>query len=516
MRRPWLLAAAVLFAPLSLAGQQKASAARGPDLKALDAWITGAMAEWKVPGVAVGVVKDGQVVLAKGYGYRNLEEKLPVTARTLMAIGSNSKSFTAVLMAQLVDQGKLDWEKPVRDYLPEFRMYDPYASREMTPRDLVSHSSGLPRHDLLWYGRKTTRKSIVERLRYLEPTTTFRGRFQYQNLMFITAGYLTEQLTGKSWEAQIQDQIFTPLGMSRANTSVLDSQKSDDFSYPYSLQDSAVVRIPFRNIDVAGPAGSINASVEDMLKYVQFRIDSGLANGKQLVSKAQVTKMQTPVIVANGFTGEEGTELAPTTYALAVAVTNYRGHKLIIHGGGIDGFLSQMSWMPWDRLGVVVLTNYSGANVANIITNHVYDAFLGLGPVDWVARQKTQMARGAAFADSVRKARAAEKKPGTSPSHPLADYAGTYEHPGYGQVTVSVVGDGLELQVDDVKAPLRHFHYDVFEIGDAKTVVPIQGRATFLTSTKGIVDRLALPFEPALPDRIFTRAGPAGGRAGGQ
>lgn len=503
MLRAWLLAAVVLFSPLSVESQQKA--AKGPDLKALDAWVTSAMSEWKVPGVAVGVVQDGKVVVAKGYGYRNLEEKLPVTERTLMAIGSNTKSFTAVLLAQLVEAGKLDWEKPVRDYLPEFRMWDAYATREMTPRDLVSHSSGLPRHDLLWYGRKTTRKEVVSRLQYLEPTTTFRGRFQYQNLMFITAGYLSEKLSGKSWDDQIRDQIFTPLGMTRSNTTVSESVKSDDFSYPYGLKDSTVVRIPFRQLDAAGPAGSINSSVEEMLKYVQFRIDSGLAGGRQLVSRASVTKMQTPVIVANGFAGQEGLEIGPTTYALALAVSNYRGHKLIIHGGGIDGFLSQMSWLPNERIGVVVLTNFSGANVANIITNHVYDVFLGLDQVDWIGRQKTAMAKGKVRADSAEMAQKAERKPGTSPSHPLAEYAGVYEHPGYGQVTITVAGSGLQLQLDDVKTPLTHFHYDVFEIGDAETVVPINGRATFLTNTKGIVDRLALPFEPALPDRIFTR-----------
>jgi len=503
MLRAWLLAAVVLLSPLSAEGQQKA--AKGPDLKALDAWVTRAMTEWKIPGVAVGVVQDGKVVLAKGYGYRNVEEKLPVTERTLMAIGSNTKSFTTVLMAQLVDAGKLDWEKPVRDYLPDFRLWDPYATREMTPRDLVSHSSGLPRHDLLWYGRNTTRKEVYQRLQYLEPTTSFRGRFQYNNLMFMTAGYLTEQLTGKSWDDQIRDQIFGPLGMSRSTTKVSESIKSDDFSYPYSLKDSAVVRIPFRQLDAAGPAGSINSSVEEMLKYVQFRIDSGRVGGNQLVSKKAVAKMQTPVIVANGFAGEEGLEIGPTTYALALAVTNYRGHKLVIHGGGIDGFLSQMSWLPNERIGVVVLTNSSAMNVANIITYHVYDAFLGLDPVDWIGRQKANVAQGAGRADSVKKAREAERKPGTRPSHQLADFAGVYEHPGYGRVTISQAGDGLQLQFDDIKTPLTHFHYDVFEIGDAQTVVPIQGRATFLTNTKGVVDRLALPFEPALPDRIFTR-----------
>lgn len=514
MLRALLLVVVVLFPPFSLSSQQKA--AKAPDLKALDAWVTGAMAEWKIPGVAVGIVKDGKVVVAKGYGYRNVEEKLPVTERTVMAIGSNTKSFTVVLMGLLVDKGKLDWEKPVRDYLPDFRLSDPYATREMTPRDLVSHSSGLPRHDLLWYGRSTTRKEIYERLQYLEPTTSFRGRFQYQNLMYITAGYLTEHLTGRSWEQQLKDEIFTPLGMTRTNTSVTETARSDDFSYPYTTRDSQVVRIPFRQLDAAGPAGSINSSVEEMLKYIQMRIDSGTVVGKNLFSRAVNTRMQTPVIVANGFAGAETGEIGPTTYGLGVAVTNYRGHKLVIHGGGIDGFLSQMSWLPNERIGVIVLTNSTGANVANIITNHVYDVFLGLDPVDWIGRQKTALARGKVRADSVRIAREAERKPGTSPSHALADYAGTYEHPGYGQVIITATGGGLELQFDSHKAPLKHFHYDVFEITDPQNIVPLSGRMTFLTNAKGVVDRIGMPIEQALSDRIFTRAAPTVTRAAGQ
>jgi CubicO group peptidase (beta-lactamase class C family) len=514
--RAALLAAVVLASPLSVSAQQKA-AAKGPDLKAFDAWVTRAMDEWKIPGVAVGIVKDGKVVLAKGYGYRNLEEKLPVTEKTILAIGSNTKSFTVVLMGKLVDQGKLDWEKPVRSYMPDFRLYDAYSTAEMTPRDLVSHGSGLPRHDLLWYGRSWGRKDIYQRLQYLEPTTSFRGRFQYQNLMYITAGYLTEQLTGKSWEQQLQDEIFGPLGMTRTNTSVTQTQKVDDFSYPYTTRDSQVVRIPFRQLDAAGPAGSINSSVEDMLKYVQMRIDSGVAGGKQFYSKAVNTKMQTPIIVAPGFAGPENTgDIGPTTYALGVAVTNYRGHKMVIHGGGIDGFLSQMSWLPNERIGAIVLTNSTAANIANIITYHIYDVFLGKEELDWIGRQKTQMARGRVAQDSVRKARIAERKQGTQPSHALADYTGTYEHPGYGQVIITSNGNALELQFDTHKTALSHFHYDVFEIPDAQTVVPIQGRASFLTNSAGVVDRVALPIEQALPDRIFTRVSGSGTKAGGQ
>jgi len=477
------------------------------DVPAIDRYVTAVMTEWKVTGLSVGIIRDGQVVLAKGYGYRDVEQKLPVTPRTLMAIGSNTKSFTTVLMAMLADSGKLDWEKPVRDYLPDFQLWDAYATREMTPRDLVSHVSGLPRHDLLWYGRNFTRPELYQRLRYLEPSTSFRGRLQYNNLMFMTAGILTERLTGKSWDDQVRDRIFAPLGMTRAMTSSKDLARADDFAWPYGLVDGAVARLPVRIIDNAAPAGSIVASVEDMLKYVQFRIDSGKAGGRQVMSAKSEARLTTPLVAAPGFEGEDA-ELEPTTYAMGLAITNYRGYRLVMHGGGIDGFISQMAWLPRERIGIVVLTNFSGAGdtpVPNFLTYHLYDVVLGLDPVDWVARARKASLRGKTSEDSAIAARAAERKPGTQPSHPLASYAGNYEHPGYGTISIVQTGDRLEMVLDSHHAPLRHFHYDVFEMGDPRSLVPLNGRVTFLTNGKGEVDRIAVPLEGTLPDLIFVR-----------
>ena len=229
----------------------------------------------------------------------------------------------------------------------------------MTPRDLVSHVSGLPRHDLLWYGRKFTRQELYQRLQYLEPSTSFRGRLQYNNLMFMTAGLLTERLTGKSWDDQIRERIFGPLGMTRASTSGQRPSEERRFCVALWAQGRRRGAAPDPGHRQRGPAGSINASVMDMLKYVQFHIDSGRAGGRQLISARSEARITTPVAAAPGFEGEDP-ELEPTTYALGLAVTNFRGHRLVIHGGGIDGFISQMSWLPRERIGIVVLTNYSG------------------------------------------------------------------------------------------------------------------------------------------------------------
>ncbi len=500
-------------------------------LDGLDQYVNGVMKEWHLPGLALGVLQDGKPVVLKGYGYRDVDHQLPVTPRTLMGIGSNSKSFTVVLMGMLLDSGKLQWDTPVRTYLSDFQLYDQFATQEMTPRDLVTHRSGLPRHDALWYGRSFTREQLYQRLRYLQPNASFRSRWQYQNLMFMTAGYLVEKLTGRPWDDLVRTRIFTPLGMTRSNTSVRDLPGSDDAALAYVWRDCpatqatgsgvadgaaprapecGLVKVPYRNIDAVGPAGAINSSVEEMLHYLQFRIDSGRYQGKALLSSKVEREMETPqMLVAGAEIWPD--ELGMAAYGLGLSVTTYRGRKLVQHGGGIDGFISQMSWMPKERIGVMVLSDMSGNNpVPNIVSRSVFDRLLGLDQIDWVGRTKKQQAEAEARSKKQQEERAAERKPGTSPSHPLTAYAGAYEHPGYGRLTVQTTGEGLEISLDAFRVRLKHFHYDVFEIDDPMNIVPLSGRVTFLMDKKGDVDRVTVPFEPNVPDIVFTRVKDAG------
>jgi CubicO group peptidase (beta-lactamase class C family) len=493
------------------------------DFRALDQFVEEVMKEWHVPGLALGVIQDGSPVLLKGYGFRDLERRLPVTPRTLMAIGSNSKSFTVVLMGMLVDSGKLAWDQPVRTYLPDFQLHDPFATQEMTPRDLVVHRSGLPRHDALWYGRSFDREELYRRLKFLEPSASFRSRWQYQNLMFLTAGYLVERISGRTWDDLVKERIFAPLEMKRSNTSVRDLKpESDDAAVAYvwracpetatgastSRPDSpqcGLVRVPYRNIDAVGPAGSINSSVEEMLHYIQFHIDSGAYRGRQLLSKANAREMQTPQMLV-GTQEIWPDELGMATYGLGLSITTYRGRKLVQHGGGIDGFISQMSWMPRERIGVMVLTNQSGNNpVPNIVTRRVFDLMLGLDPIDWVARVKEQEREARERSEQQRKEREAQRKTGTLPSQPLESYTGQYQHKGYGTLTVRLEGQNLVLVLDDFTAPLKHYHYDVFEIDDPLNLVPLSGLVTFSMDKKGEIDRVAVPLEPNVSDIVFTR-----------
>ena len=466
------------------------------------------MKEWKIPGLAIAVVHDNKVILAKGYGYRNREKKLPVTKDTLLAIGSNSKSFTAAVLGMLNDEDKLDWDTPVREYLSDFQLYDETATAQMTPRDLVRHTSGLPRHDLLWYNTKLPRKQLYDRLRYLEPNKSFRGAWQYQNLMFMTAGYLEEQLLGKKWEEIVRDRIFTPLGMSRSNFSVTDMQKDNDFSYPYGEIDDQVTRIPFRNIDEVGPAGSINSSVTEMIRYVEWRLNLGKHGDQQLLSEKNAKLMQSPQMVMPA-SGPQFPELTHMSYGLGLMVANYRGHRFVRHGGGIDGFISQMAWLPDEKAGVVVLTNFSGNNpVPNLVVFNVIDHLLGLEPVDWAARAREQQEKAAERREKARAERDADRKTGTSPSHALADFAGNYEHPAYGVASIEISGDGLKCTVVGFDVPLEHYHYDIFAV--PQDLPPpadnMSGtKVTFFYNKKGEIDRLAIPLESSVEDIVFTR-----------
>lgn len=498
-------------------GSVSPQTAAGPAaFEGFDEFVAGVMKEWKVPGLAVAAIREGKPALSKGYGYRDVEQQRPVTPQTLMAIGSNSKSFTVTLMGMLSDEGRLDWDKPVRTYLPDFELHDDVATRLMTPTDLVDHRSGLPRHDSMWYGRAFTRKELFQRLRFLEPSATFRQRYQYNNLMFVTAGHLVEQVTGQSWDSLIRQRIFTPLGMTRSNASVRDLPASGDFARPYMERDGRAVAVPFRNLDAVGPAGAINSSAAEMLHYIQMQLDQGAYEGKTIVSKRFALRMQAPHSATPASLDPDAPvypELGPGGYGLGVGVTSYRGRRLVGHSGGIDGFISAMSWMPDEKLGVMVLSNFSGTNpVPTIVMRSVYDRLLGLAPVDWVARARADQIRTETAQRARDKTAEAERVAGTSPTHPLADYAGAYEHPGYGVLRVAHQGGRLVLTLDELSAPLEHFHYDVFRTtrDSGATNRLDAARVTFTYGSNGKVETVAIPLEAAVSPIVFKRK-PVGG-----
>ncbi len=503
MRRSVLLLA-ILATP---AVAQRRPAAPMLD-QAFDARIDSVMTTWKVPGIGIAVVKGNQVVFIKGYGYKDLGQKAPVTKDTKFAIGSVTKSFAVTGLAVQATQGKLEWDAPVRRYLPDFQMFDAVVTERMTPRDLVIHRSGLPRHDLMWGGGTFTREEIYQRLRYLEPTKDFRSVWQYQNLMYLTAGYLSGKIEGKSWEAVIRERVFQPLGMTTADFSVTDLQRSADYSYGYArLPSDSVVKLPYRNLDAIGPAGSINASPAEMIRYVTMHLNQGAFEGREVISAAAAREMQSPqmVIPVPQPPGAGGVDLGHEQYGMGFFVGSYRGRKMVHHGGNIDGFSAEVNFLPNDSLGVVVLTNLNGTPTRDFIPFMIYDRLLGLPPLDWSGRYKTVADRARARQDSARARDVASRVANTTPSHALADFAGVYSHPGYGDIRITITDGKLAFGYSSFQLAMEHFHYDVFETTPRSPAQPTRWKVQFLSDMTGAVSGLTIPVEPALKPILFAR-----------
>jgi len=478
-----------------------AAIAAAQKLDGFDAFANKELRDWKCDGFAVAIVEDGKVILSKGYGLRDVKKNLPVTEKTLFAIGSATKSFTVTSLGVLVDQGKLDWDKPVRDYLPDFKMWDPFATERMTPRDLVTHRSGLPRHDLMWYSSPFSRQELFDRLPYLEPNKDFRTTFQYQNLMFMTAGYLAGHVAGTTWEQLVHKVIFEPLGMTSSNFSITESQKTADFSQPYQVVNDIAVDIPFRNIDSIGPAGSINSNIEDMTKYVMMH----LAKGKGVVSATNEMQMMTPQMAIQAPSPDK--ELGDLSYGMGFFVTSYRGHKFVHHGGNIDGFSALVAFLPQDNVGLVILTNQNASPLPAVVAYNVWDRLLGMDQIDWTARVKQQRALTKKSEQDAKQKGYTTQRTGTHPSHELAEYAGEYEHPGYGIVKIDYASGSLKIDYHGLGGVLSHFHYDVFEV-PKDDLNPFSGeKVQFRSNLAGEIESLGIPFESTLKDITFIKLG---------
>lgn len=469
------------------------------DLKGFDTFVTKTMEEWKVPGLGISIVKDGKVIFSKGFGFRDVKKGLKVTPKTLFAIGSCSKAFTAVTMGILVDEGKLDWDKPVREYLPSFKLKDPFATEGMTPRDLVCHRSGLPRHDLMWYGSSATRKELFDRLQYLEPNKDFRMTFQYQNLMFMTAGYMVGKVAGTTWEKFVQNHIFGPLGMNDSNFSVEDSKKAPDFALPYTEKEDKVIEIPFRNIDTVGPAGSINSNVIDMAGWLLLNLNKGKFGEKQIISEESLREIHSPQMISSK--SYKYDESFYSTYGMGWGITAYRGHLMVSHGGGIDGFTASVNFMPRDNIGMVIFTNMGGTPLPGIVAYNAYDRLLGLDQIPWNKRIKDQRDKAKEEAEKAKKEKDKDRKLNTKPSHPLEDYAGDYEHPGYGVVSIKKEGDRLKGVFNSISFDVEHYHYDIFEMSNE--FFDMTEKVSFFTDNKGNISSLSVQLEDMVEAIVF-------------
>jgi CubicO group peptidase (beta-lactamase class C family) len=475
-------------------------------LEGFDPIVEQALADFGVPGLALAVVAGDEVVLERGYGKRDLEAGRPVTPATLFAIGSTTKAFTAFVLATLVEDGKLEWDQPVLAYLPDFRLHDDHATRRLKVRDLLIHSSGLPRHDLVWYNSSASREELFERLRHLEPTRDLGEEFQYQNLMYLTAGYLAERVTGKSWETLVRERILEPLGMTRTNFAVADSQRDADHALPYSLEDRTARRIPFRDITTIGPAGSINSSVSEMTRWMRLHLGDGEIDGTRLLPAAAVREMHTPHNAISQYPQDQ--DVLTLGYGMGWTIQAHRGHYLVQHGGGIDGFISWVALLPFDDIGVVAYTNASGFNPLPVaVARMAIDRVLGLEPIDHVAKAREQLAQAEKSQAEAERNENVRRREGTSPSRELDAYAGEYEHPGYGVVRVTRDGDALRLEYNEIPVRLEHWHYDTWNGVVAEGADPTfeNAKVQFRLDVDGEVAQLVAPFEPALSPIVFER-----------
>jgi CubicO group peptidase (beta-lactamase class C family) len=472
------------------------------DVAALRELVETERARFNVPGMAVAIVADGEVVLAEGFGRRDVEGDEAVTAQTGFAIASDTKCFTAATLCALADEGLVELDRPLREYIPWFRLQDAHATELVTPRDLLCHRTGLPRHDMVWYGDvRLSREDLVRRLRYLQPSRPLRQAYQYNNLAFETAGYLTEQLLGCSWPEAVRSRLLEPLGMKNTGFSTREAS-TGDFALPYKDVDGTFVRQVLPRKAEGGPAGGIVSNAEDMARWVTARL--GLeVDGARALSDNGLRELHTPVMLTGGGLGDFGERLS-MGYALGCQVEAYRGHRIVRHGGNLIGYSSDVCVAPDAKAAVVVLTNLHGTGVRDALALLVLDRLLGLEPAPWGERYFELFG---AFRGGVKDAAKhhLEKAAGRPATRPLAEYAGRYEHPAYGVFDVRVDGELLATDFHGLgdMITLEHRDLDVWdlrmdEFESAMSVV-------FRPAADGTVGSVTIPFDPLVDPIVFER-----------
>jgi CubicO group peptidase (beta-lactamase class C family) len=432
----------------------------------LDHYINSSMKDWKVPGASVAIVRDGAVVYMKGFGVRDIGTKAPVTADTLFDIGSCTKAFTAAAVAMLVDEGKMQWDGKVGTYIPFFRLSDSLANQNVTIRDLLTHRTGVPGADLLWFvNPQASREELIRKLAYVQPNAAgFRAKFEYQNLMYVAAGYAVGQAAHTTWDEFTQSRLFAPLGMTGSDTSAIEAQKAPDHATPHQQDpDGSVRTIPWRNIDSVGPAGSINSSARDMAKWIAFQLGDGMYQGKRLISAENMREMHSAQMVIS-LDGEIPKVFFPDSmqlsYGLGWFVQDYRGHQLIIHAGDIDGFATMVVLIPEIHAGYFAVINV-GSLYRQVLSNQIADELLHLPDAGWSERFK-KMREELLAEEKAGEAWQSKRTPGTHPSRDLSAYAGQYQNPVYGDAEIGFQNGKLALHLQTIDSDLEHFQYDTF------------------------------------------------------
>lgn len=440
---------------------------RPAESEVIDAILKSALVNWKVPGVAAAVIRNGQVAYLGGHGVREVGLPEPVTPDTSFPLASCTKAFTTAAMAILVDEGKMAWDDHVRRHLDFFHLDDPLADSDVRLRDLVCHRTGLAGNDLLWYRSPWDPEEVVRRIGHVPLVSPFRAAFHYQTTMFTAAGLAAAHAASTRWEEVVRSRLLKPLGMTATTFTTTDALRSPDHATPHrpgALDQPEA--IPWYAMAVPEPAGSINSTARDLSRWVRFQLGDGTLDSRRLVSAANFAETHTPqmVIPLEGMAQGMNPETVHLSYGMAWVIQDYRGHRMISHAGAIDGFRAHIALLPDDGLGIVLLNNLDRTEMNLAISNTLVDRLLGLRTRDWNAYLQGEVRKQALTTARRFRERLASRRPDTHPTRDLAAYSGQYEHPAYGIATVRVDRGRLDWNWSKFTAALEHFHYDTFTL----------------------------------------------------
>lgn len=475
-------------------------------LEGFDAEIENSLREFGIPGCALAVIVDGHVVFSRGLGFRNYEKKLPVSVDTEYLIGSCTKAFTSFAIGCLVDDGYLRWDDRMIDLIPDFRLSDQFVSQKLTLRDLLAHRTPLPRHDLMWYNSNLTRQDVFRRMRYLDFDSNQAELFHYSNITYLAAAMAAEKTLNKTWEELVSEKILAPLGMRHTGFSAAEMQKHSDIALPYIEKDEKIKQMNFRDFSLIGPAGGMYSNVTDLSRWVQMLLKHGEWQQKALISSATLKEIHSPQTIATGY--PESKEEQVRAYGLGWYVQSYLGILNVMHDGAIDGFSSVISMLPSKDIAVLILCNINLTAWPRYVVMEAFDRVLEVPRNDWMKEGLNLLIKTREIARESRQKEETNRKKGTQPSHRLEDFAGEYEHPGYGTIKIECADGALVAHYNNLCLGLEHWHYDVFNICSESedTFFSIKNmKMIFRNNLNGEVGELAVPFEMKTKDIIFTR-----------
>ncbi|MEM8777331.1 MAG: serine hydrolase [Cyanobacteria bacterium P01_G01_bin.49] len=477
-------------------------------LQDFNAYVEKLLQDWNAPGVGVGIVANDKLVFAQGYGDRNYDKKLPFTSKTLFPIASNTKLFTAIAAGILVKEGKLTWDDPIRDAVPAIRFYNNELNNTVTLRDMLAHRTGITRHDSIWYQRDSlTREDVCDRLQYLEPEVSLRQTFLYNNLMYAAVGYIIELVSGKTWEEFVLENILQPLEMRDTVYTIDEMQKHSDYGVPFTEKrdSNEIYQIPYYDeIGAAAPAGAIISNLEDISHWLIALMNDGKYQDRQVLPLRILNATLEPAITLPNVLGETTGwwELLNPVYGMGSQTAAYRGHLLTYHGGAIDGFHSQISFLPNEKLGVIVLAiGDHCAELIDIITYNTYERLLDLSQTPWSDRWLNVRLKAKQAGIEARSKANTDQVDRTTPSHTLAEYVGDYAHPAYGMLKIAMKENNLQFNLGRIQLPLNHFHYNRFDTSNDERFG--KWSVNFIINSQGDINQILMSLDEK--EVTFTR-----------